>query len=123
MMYLVITFALAVVYRYGASREKPQWRWITWGSAIAALLWLCASGLFAFYASNFGKFNETYGSLGAIIGFMTWLWVSAIVILLGAEIDAEMEHQTARDTTDGAPKPMGARGARVADTLGSAQRR
>jgi membrane protein len=108
MMYLVITFALAVVYRYGASREKPQWRWITWGSAIAALLWLCASGLFAFYASNFGKFNETYGSLGAIIGFMTWLWVSAIVILLGAEIDAEMEHQTARDTTEGAPKPMGA---------------
>ncbi len=108
MMYLVITFALAVVYRYGASREKPQWRWITWGSAIAALLWLCASGLFAFYASNFGKFNETYGSLGAIIGFMTWLWVSAIVILLGAEIDAEMEHQTARDTTEGAPKPTGA---------------
>jgi membrane protein len=118
MMYLVITFALAVVYRYGASREKPQWRWITWGSAIAALLWLCASGLFAFYASNFGKFNETYGSLGAIIGFMTWLWVSAIVILLGAEIDAEMEHQTARDTTEGVPKPMGARGARVGDTLG-----
>jgi membrane protein len=117
MMYLVITFALAVVYRYGASREKPQWRWITWGSAIAALLWLCASGLFAFYASNFGKFNETYGSLGAIIGFMTWLWVSAIVILLGAEIDAEMEHQTAR-TTETVPKPMGARGARVGDTLG-----
>lgn len=118
MMYLVITFALAVVYRYGASRERPQWRWITWGSAIAALLWLCASGLFAFYASNFGKFNETYGSLGAIIGFMTWLWVSAIVILLGAEIDAEMEHQTVRDTTEGTAKPMGARGARVADTLG-----
>jgi membrane protein len=111
MMYLVITFALAVVYRYGASRKKPQWRWITWGSAIAALLWLCASGLFAFYASNFGKFNETYGSLGAIIGFMTWLWVSAIVVLLGAEIDAEMEHQTAGDITEGAPNPMGARGA------------
>src|SRR4051794_25842712 len=60
MMYLVITLALAVVYRYGPSREKPQWRWITWGSAIASFLWLCASGLFAFYASNFGKFNETY---------------------------------------------------------------
>jgi membrane protein len=122
-MYLVITFALAIVYRYGASRQTPQWRWITWGSAIAALLWLCASGLFSFYASNFGKFNETYGSLGAIIGFMTWLWISAIVILLGAEIDAEMEHQTARDTTEGPPKPLGARGARVADTVGAAQSR
>jgi membrane protein len=92
-MYLVITFALAIIYRFGASRETPRWRWITWGSAIAALLWLGGSALFSWYAANFGKFNETYGSLGAIIGFMTWLWISAIVILLGAEIDAEMEHQ------------------------------
>jgi membrane protein len=120
-MYLVLTFALAVIYRFGASRRAPRWRWITWGSAIAALLWLIASALFSWYAANFGKFNETYGSLGAIIGFMTWLWISAIVILLGAEIDAEMEHQTAHDTTEGAPKPMGARGARVADSVGAAQ--
>jgi membrane protein len=120
-MYLVLTFALAIIYRYGASRETPRWRWITWGSAIAALLWLGGSALFSWYASNFGKFNETYGSLGAIIGFMTWLWISAIVILLGAEIDAEMEHQTAHDTTEGAPKPMGARGAHVADSVGAAQ--
>jgi hypothetical protein len=89
-------------------------RWINGGSAVAAVLWLGASGLFAFHASNFGKFNETYGSLGAIIGFMTWLWISAIVILLGAEINAEMEHQTARDTPEAAPKPMGTRAARVA---------
>ena len=120
-MYLVITFALAIIYRYGASRETPQWRWITWGSAIAALLWLGGSALFSWYAANFGKFNETYGSLGAIIGFMTWLWISAIVILLGAEIDAEMEHQTAHDTTEGAPKPMGKRGAHVADSVATAQ--
>jgi membrane protein len=120
-MYLILAFALAVIYRYGPSREMPRWRWITWGSAIAALLWLGVSGLFSWYATNFGKFNETYGSLGAIIGFMTWLWISAIVVLLGAEIDAEMEHQTARDTTTGSPKPMGARGARVADTVGAAQ--
>ena len=120
-MFLVLTFALAIIYRYGPSRETPRWRWITWGSAIAALLWLCISGLFSWYAASFGKFNETYGSLGAVIGFMTWLWISAIVILLGAEIDAEMEHQTVRDTTTGAPKPMGARGARMADTVGSAQ--
>jgi len=120
-MYLVLTFALAVIYRYGPSRETARWRWITWGSAMAALLWLAVSGLFSWYAANFGKFNETYGSLGAIIGFMTWLWISAIVILLGAEIDAEMEHQTARDTTTGSPKPLGVRGARVADTVGAAQ--
>jgi membrane protein len=120
-MYLILTLALAMIYRYGASRESPQWRWITWGSAIAALLWLGASGLFSWYAANFGGFNETYGSLGAVIGFMTWLWISAIVILLGAEIDAELEHQTAHDTTTGSPKPMGARGARVADTVGASQ--
>ncbi len=120
-MYLVLTLALAVIYRYGPSREMAQWRWITWGSAIAALLWLAVSGAFSWYAASFGKFNETYGSLGAVIGFMTWLWISAIVILLGAEIDAEMEHQTSRDTTTGPPKPIGARGARVADTVGAAQ--
>ena len=108
------------LYRYGPSREAPRWRWITWGSALAAILWLGISALFSWYASSFGKFNETYGFLGAVIGFMTWLWISAIVILLGAELDAEMEHQTVRDTTTGSPKPMGARGARVADTVGAA---
>jgi membrane protein len=118
-LFIVLTIALAFIYRYSASRETPRWRWITWGSALAALLWLAASALFSWYAANFGKFNETYGSLGAVIGFMTWLWISAIVILIGAELDAEMEHQTARDTTTGAAKPMGARGARMADTLGA----
>ena len=85
------------------------------------LIWLVASALFSFYAANFGTFNETYGSLGAVIGFMTWLWISAIVILLGAELNAEIEHQTAHDTTTGAPKPLGARGARMADTVGAAE--
>jgi membrane protein len=122
-MFAVLTFALAVIYRYGPSRETSRWRWLTWGSALAAILWLGISALFSWYASSFGNFNETYGSLGAVIGFMTWLWISAIVILLGAELDAEMEHQTARDTTTGSPKPIGARGARVADTVGAAQRR
>ncbi|MET4476513.1 YihY/virulence factor BrkB family protein [Bradyrhizobium sp. F1.13.3] len=121
-MFLILTLALAVIYRYGPSRETARWRWVTWGSAIAALLWIGVSGAFSWYAANFGKFNETYGSLGAIIGFMTWLWISAIVVLVGAEIDAEMEHQTVRDTTTGASKPLGARGARAADTVGSAQR-
>jgi len=119
-MFVAVALALALIYRFGPSREAPRWRWITWGSAIATVLWLGASALFSWYAANFGKFNETYGSLGAAIGFMTWLWISAIVILLGAELDAEMEHQTARDTTTGSEKPMGARGARMADTVGAA---
>lgn len=120
-MFVAVALALALIYRYGPSREAPQWRWITWGSAVAAVLWLAASALFSWYAASFGKFNETYGSLGAVIGFMTWLWISAIVILLGAELDAEMEHQTARDTTTGSPQPMGTRGATMADTVGSAR--
>jgi membrane protein len=120
-MFLVVALALAGIYRFGPSREAPRWRWITWGSVAATILWLGASALFSWYAANFGKFNETYGSLGGAIGFMTWLWISAIVILLGAELDAEMEHQTALDTTTGSPKPIGVRGAHMADTVGAAR--
>jgi membrane protein len=120
-MFVALALAFACIYRFGPSREAPRWRWITWGSAAATIFWLIASALFSWYATNFGKFNETYGSLGAAIGFMTWLWISAIMILLGAELDAEMEHQTARNTTTGAPKPLGARGERMADTVGAAQ--
>ena len=121
-MFVVLTLALAFIYRHAPSRQAPRWRWISWGSAVAALLWLGVSALFSWYAALFGNFNETYGSLGAVIGFMTWLWISAIVILLGAELNAEMEHQTVRDTTTGAPKPLGMRGARMADTVGAPQR-
>jgi membrane protein len=121
-MFVVLTLALAFIYRNAPSRQAPRWRWISWGSAVAALLWLGVSALFSWYAAHFGNFNETYGSLGAVIGFMTWLWISAIVILLGAELNAEMEHQTVRDTTTGAPKPLGMRGARMADTVGAPQR-
>lgn len=118
---LAVTLSLALVYRYGPSRDRPRWRWISWGSVFAALAWMVASMLFSWYAANFGKFNETYGSLGAVIGFMMWLWVSAVVILIGAEVNAEMEHQTARDTTVGHPAPLGRRGATMADTVGAAQ--
>jgi len=120
-MFMALTLAFAMIYRFGPSRAAPRWRWITWGSAAATFIWLGASGLFSWYAASFGTFNETYGSLGAVIGFMTWLWISAIVILLGAELNAEMEHQTARDTTTGTPKPIGTRGARMADTVGTAE--
>jgi membrane protein len=120
-LFVALALALACIYRFGPSRQAPRWTWITWGGAAATMLWLAASALFSYYAAKFGTFNETYGSLGAVIGFMTWLWISAIVILLGAELNAEMEHQTARDTTTGAPKPLGARGARMADTVGAAK--
>jgi membrane protein len=116
-----VALGIALVYRYGPSREKPQWRWVTWGSAVAAIAWLIMSLLFSWYSANFGSYDKTYGSLGAAIGFMTWMWLSSTVILVGAELDAEMEHQTKRDTTTGAAgKPMGSRGARVADTVGPA---
>jgi membrane protein len=120
-LYVAIAAALAVIYRHGPSRERPQWRWVSWGSAVAALLWLAVSILFSWYAAHFGSYNKTYGSLGAVIGFMTWMWLSALVVLLGAELDAEMEHQTARDTTTGHPLPLGRRGAQVADTIGPAK--
>jgi len=120
-LYGVVVLGLACIYRYGPSRDKAQWRWLTWGSALAAAVWLVVSMLFSWYVANFGTYNETYGSLGAAVGFMTWVWLSTTVVLVGAEINAEMEHQTARDTTVRPEKPMGARGARMADTVGEAK--
>jgi membrane protein len=118
---IVVALVIAVFYRYGPSREEVQWRWITSGSAFAAIAWLIVSFVFSYYTSHFGNYNKAYGSLGAVFGFMTWIWLSVMVILLGAELDAEMEHQTIRDTTAGAPKPIGQRGARMADTVGPAR--
>ncbi len=115
-----VLFGLACLYRYGPSRDKAQWRWVTWGSAVAAALWLGGSMLFSWYVASFGNYDATYGSLGAAIGFMTWIWLSTIVILLGGEINAELEHQTAEDTTEGARQPLGTRGAKMADTVGAA---
>jgi membrane protein len=118
---IIVSLAIAILYRYAPSRDQAQWRWISWGSAFAAVTWLIVSFLFSYYTSHFGSYNKTYGSLGAVFGFMTWIWLSMMVILLGAELDAEMEHQTLRDTTSGSPKPIGQRGARMADTVGSSR--
>ena len=118
---VLVAVALSCIYRYGPSRDTPKWRWISWGSAFAAVAWLIASAVFSFYAANFGNFNKTYGSLGAVMGFMLWIWISGIVILLGAKLNAEMEHQTARDSTEGHPERLGQRGAKMADTVGPAQ--
>jgi membrane protein len=117
-LFIVASFFIAVIFRFGPSRDKPKWRWITPGCVFAAAAWLAASLLFSWYAENFGNYNKTYGSLGAVVGFMTWMWISVIVILVGAKLNAEVEHQTARDTTVGQPKPIGERGARMADTVG-----
>jgi membrane protein len=118
---LVVIFGLALLYRVGPSRDKPEWKWVTPGGILAAVLWLGGSMLFSWYVANFGSYNETYGSLGAVIGFMTWIWLSTTIFLVGAEINAEMEHQTAKDTTEGAHEPIGSRGAKMADTVGQAQ--
>jgi membrane protein len=117
---LVLLGGLALLYRYGPSRERARWRWVGTGSVVAGLLWLVASILFSWYVASFGNYNETYGSLGAVIAFMTWIWISTTIVLLGGEINAEMEHQTARDTTTGPEEPLGRRKARMADTVGAA---
>ena len=115
------TVALATIYRYGPSRREARWQWLSVGSAAAALGWLVSSVLFSWYIANFGAYNATYGSLGAAVGMMMWMWISAIVILLGGELNAEIEHQTAKDSTVGGEKPLGRRGAVMADTIGAAR--
>ena len=118
---LTITTSLAVVYRHGPSRHDARWRWVTWGSAVAALLWLGTSMLFSWYVATFDSYNRIYGSLGAGVGFMVWLWISTVIVLMGGELNAELEHQTAQDTTEGREKPLGSRGAMMADHVGKAQ--
>src|ERR1700733_9423654 len=113
--------ALAAIYRYGPSRTEARWQWLSVGSVAAAVAWLIGSVLFSWYISHFGAYNATYGSLGAAVGMMMWMWISAIVILLGGELNAEIEHQTAHDSTVGSEKPLGERGAVMADTIGAAR--
>ncbi len=117
---LALIAFMAALYRFGPSREKPRWAWITPGAVIAGIGIVIVSVAFSFYVANFGTYNETYGSLGAVIGFLTWLWLTMTVLILGGEINSEMEHQTARDTTTGTRLPMGARGAVMADNVGAA---
>ena len=120
LMLLLMMAGLAALYRFGPSRQAAQWRWITPGAVVAMLVILVTSGLFTWYVASFGSYDATYGSLGAIFGFMTWLWIAAIIVIVGAELNSEIEHQTERDTTTGRPRPMGERGAVMADTIGPA---
>lgn len=121
LLLVLATVALAAIYRYGPSRTEPRWQWLSVGSAAAAIGWLITSVLFSWYIGHFGAYNATYGSLGAAVGMMMWMWISAIVILLGGELNAEIEHQTAKDSTVGGEKPLGERGAVMADTIGAAR--
>ncbi|MBE0596358.1 MAG: YihY/virulence factor BrkB family protein [Desulfuromonadales bacterium] len=114
---LLVIAALALLYRYAPSRDQPQWKWVSWGAVAATGLWLVLSALFSFYVSNFGNYNETYGSVGAVVILLLWFFLTAYMVLLGAEMNAEMEHQTRHDTTRGEPRRMGERDARMADTV------
>ena len=108
-------FMLAVLYRYGACRRSAKWHWVSVGSLFAMVVWLIASAAFSLYVSNFATYDKLYGSLGAVIILLFWLYISFYIVLIGAEINAELELQTAKDTTAGKPRPMGERGAFVAD--------
>lgn len=111
---------LSVLYRYAPSRDEPEWKWASVGAVVGCVVWLVASAGFAFYVSNFGSYNESFGSLAGVIVLLMWFWISAFIILMGAELNAELEAQTRIDTTQGRDQPMGQRDAEKADTLGEA---
>jgi membrane protein len=118
---LLAIVGFAVVYRYGPSRREPRWRWVSWGATVAVALWIVGSALFSLYVTRFGSYNETYGAAGAVVILLMWFLLSSYAILMGAEINAATERQTRKDTTAGGDKPMGARGAYTADTVGQAK--
>jgi len=117
LLLLILWGALGILYRFGPSRQERRWQWLSVGTLAAALLWIVGSSLLSWYLSNFANYNATYGSLGAAIGLMMWMWMSAIIVLCGAELNSEIERQTALDTTAKRPNPLGARDAVMADTL------
>jgi membrane protein len=116
-LFVLVMTILAFLYRYAPSREQPRWGWATPGAFLATALWLLASAAFSFYIANFGDYNEMYGALAAVVILLFWLYISAFVVIIGAEVNSEMERQTRRDTTTGEEKPMGKRRAYAADTV------
>lgn len=117
---LVVLAVLAALYRWGPSRQAARWRWISPGVIVTVPLFGAVSALFSWYVANFTDQNATYGSLGATIGLMTWLWITMTLVIVGAEVNSEIEHQTARDSTTGPEEPLGRRGAHMADSVGRA---
>jgi membrane protein len=118
LLWALMALGLAVIYRYAPARERAQWHWVSAGSIIAATLWLAASALFAFYVTNFAGYAKTYGALGGVVVLLMWFFISSVVVVLGAQINAELERQTVKDTTILQNAPIGARGAFAADTVG-----
>ncbi|HRK96587.1 MAG TPA: YihY/virulence factor BrkB family protein [Rhodospirillales bacterium] len=110
-----VMIALALLFRYGPSRAAARFRWITPGAVVATILWVVGSVAFSFYVQNFASYNRTFGSLGAVVVLLMWFYLTAFIVCLGAELNAELEHQTARDSTTGRERPLGNRGAYVAD--------
>lgn len=115
----LVIAALAVLYRVAPDRDDARWVWVSSGAVAATITWLAASILFSVYTSQFGSYNETYGSLGAVVILMLWLFLSAFVVLAGAEVNCEVERQTSADSTTGPERPIGVRGAHAADTVAS----
>jgi membrane protein len=115
MLLVFVMASLSVLYRFGPSRQLAKWKWITPGSLLATALWLGVSALFSWYVANMASYDATYGPLAAVVGVLMWFYLTAFVVLLGAELNSELELQTARDSTTGPPKPIGKRGAYVAD--------
>lgn len=113
-----LLLAISALYRWGPSRQEARWRWITPGSLFAALAILSTSALFSWYAANISHYSATYGSLSAVVGMLTWMWLSITIVILGGSLNSEIEHQTAKDSTTGTAMPIGQRGAFVADTVG-----
>jgi membrane protein len=115
LLFIALVVGLGILYRFGPSRDDAQWKWVSPGALVAAVAWVIGSILFSWYVANFEDYNKAYGAVGAVIGLMTWMWLSATILLAGAELNAEAERQTDRDTTEGFPMPIGARGADAAD--------
>jgi len=114
---LLVAGVAATLYRFGPSREDAKWEWITPGSAFAAMTWILLTVAFGFYVSHFTNYRASYGSLGAVVALLTWMYLSAYAFVFGAELNSEIEHQTAKDSTTGSPEPLGDRGAWAADNV------
>lgn len=123
LLVVAVLAALSALYRYAPCRSTPRWRWVTPGSALATVLWVAASALFSYYVATFATYDATYGPLGTVVAIMMWFWVTAYAVLLGAELNAELELQTVRDSTEGPAQPLGRRGAYVADHVAEERRR
>lgn len=119
--YLALTLVgvgiASILYRFGPSREQAKWKWITPGSVFTAVAWLLLTWIFGVYVTHFNNYQASYGSLGAVVALLTWMYLSAYAFIFGAELNSEIEHQTAKDSTTGSPRPMGERGAWAADNV------